>query len=63
MSFEMDVYLVVVLYVCCYDVEFDICDVKVMMDIENICAKSVDMVMKELMGLIIVYNFVVQLCK
>lgn len=44
-----------------YDVEFDIRDVKVTMDTENIRAKSVDMVKKELMGSIIAYNLVAQL--
>lgn len=44
-----------------YDVEFDIRDVKVTMDTENIRAKSVDMAMKELMGSIIAYNLVAQL--
>lgn len=44
-----------------YDVEFDIRDVKVTMDTENIRAQSVDMVMKELMGSIIAHNLVSQL--
>ena len=44
-----------------YDVEFDIRDVKVTMDTENIRAKSVEMVMKELMGSIVAYNLVAQL--
>jgi hypothetical protein len=43
-----------------YDVEFDIRDVKVTMDAENIHAKSVDMVKKELYTSIVAYNLVVQ---
>ena len=46
-----------------YDVEFDIRDVKVTMDTENIRAKSVDTVMKELLGSVIAYNLVAQLRK
>jgi hypothetical protein len=43
-----------------YDVEFDIRDVKVTMDAENIRAKSVDMVLKELYTSIVAYNLVTQ---
>jgi hypothetical protein len=43
-----------------YDVEFDIRDVKVTMDTENIRAKSVDMVKKELYTSIVAYNLVAQ---
>jgi hypothetical protein len=43
-----------------YDVEFDIRDVKVTMDAENIRAKSVEMVMKELYTSIVAYNLVAQ---
>jgi len=43
-----------------YDVEFDIRDLKVTMDAENIRAKSVDMVKKELYTSIVAYNLVVQ---
>lgn len=43
-----------------YEVEFDIRDVKVTMDAENIRAKSVDMVKKELYTSIIAYNLVAQ---
>lgn len=43
-----------------YDVEFDIRDVKVTMDAENIRAKSVEMVKKELYTSIVAYNLVVQ---
>lgn len=43
-----------------YDVEFDIRDVKVTMDAENIRAKSVEMVKKELYTSIVAYNLVAQ---
>ena len=43
-----------------YDVEFDIRDVKVTMDTENIAAKSLPMVMKELMTSIVAFNLVAQ---
>lgn len=43
-----------------YDVEFDIRDVKVTMDAENIRARSVDMVLKELYTSIVAYNLVAQ---
>lgn len=43
-----------------YDVEFDIRDVKVTLDTENIRAKSVSMVMKELMCSIVAFNLVAQ---
>jgi hypothetical protein len=46
-----------------YDVEFDIRDLKVTMDTENIRAKSVDTMMKELLGSVIAYNLVMQLRK
>lgn len=46
-----------------YDVEFDIRDLKVTMDTENIRAKSVDTMMKELLGSVIAYNLVAQLRK
>ena len=46
-----------------YDVEFDIRDVKVTMDTENIRAKSVDTMMKELHGSVIAYNLVAQVRK
>jgi hypothetical protein len=46
-----------------YDVEFDIRDVKVTMDSENIRAKSVDTLKKELLGSVIAYNLVAQLRK
>ncbi len=43
-----------------YDVEFDIRDLKVTMDTENIRAKSVDMFKKELYASVVAYNLVVQ---
>ena len=43
-----------------YDVEHDIRDVKVAMDTENIRAKSVEMVKKELLTSIVAYNLVMQ---
>lgn len=43
-----------------YDVEFDIRDLKVTMDAENILAKSVEMVKKELMASVIAFNLVMQ---
>jgi hypothetical protein len=43
-----------------YDVEFDIRDIKVTMDAENIRAKSVEMVKKELYTSIVGYNLVAQ---
>ena len=51
------------LYCRRYDVEFDIRDLKVTMDTENIRAKSVDTMMKELLGSVIAYNLVAQLRK
>jgi hypothetical protein len=49
------------LYLRRYDVEFDIRDLKVTMDTENIRAKKLDTVMKELWGSVIAYNLVAQL--
>lgn len=43
-----------------YDVEFDIRDLKVTMDTENIRAKSVAMAMKEIYTSIVAYNLVAQ---
>jgi hypothetical protein len=48
------------LYLKRYDVEFDIRDLKVTMDTENIRAKHLDTVFKELLGSIIAYNLVAQ---
>jgi len=47
-------------YSCRYDVEHDIRDIKVTLDTENIRAKSVDMVKKELLTSMVAYNLVVQ---
>lgn len=60
---EFDALSVGELYRRRYDVEFDLRDLKVTMDTENIRAKSVDMVMKELLGSVIAYNLVSQLRK
>lgn len=43
-----------------YDVEFDIRDLKVTMDAENILAKSVEMVKKELLTSVISFNLIMQ---
>lgn len=43
-----------------YDVEHDIRDVKVTLNTENIPAKSVEMVKKELLTSLVAYNLVVQ---
>jgi hypothetical protein len=43
-----------------YEVEFDIRDLKVTMDAENIRAKSVEMVKKELMTSVIAFNLITQ---
>ena len=48
------------LYCRRYDVEFDIRDLKVTMDAENIRAKSVDMFKKELYTSVVAYNLVAQ---
>ena len=48
------------LYLRRYDVEFDIRDLKVTMDTENIRAKKLDTVKKELLGSVIAYNLVTQ---
>ncbi len=48
------------LYCRRYDVEFDIRDLKVTMDAENIRAKSVEMFKKELYTSVVAYNLVVQ---
>lgn len=55
---EADAQSVGSLYLRRYDVEFDIRDLKVTMDTENIRAKHLDTVFKELMGSIIAYNLV-----
>lgn len=43
-----------------YDGEFDIRDVKVTMDVENMRARQYDTIMKELYGSVMAYNLVVQ---
>ena len=58
---EADAASVGELYLRRYDIEFDIRDLKVTMDTENIQAKKLDTVKKELMGSIIAYNMVSQL--
>ncbi|WP_342190252.1 IS4 family transposase [Stieleria varia] len=62
-NIEADALSVGELYRRRYDVEFDIRDLKVTMDTENIRAKSVDTMKKELMGSVIAYNLVSQLRK
>lgn len=51
------------LYLRRYDVEFDIRDLKVTMDTENIRAKKLDTVMKELLGSVVAYNLIAQFRK
>lgn len=60
---EADAKSVAATYQRRYDVEFDIRDLKVTMDTENIRAKSVDTMKKELYGSVIAYNLVAQLRK
>ena len=59
-TLEVDALSVAELYSRRYDVEFDIRDVKVTMDAENIRAKSVEMVKKELMTSIVAFNLIAQ---
>lgn len=59
-SLEIDALTAAELYCRRYDVEFDIRDVKVTMDTENIRAKSVEMVQKELMTSVVAYNLTAQ---
>lgn len=59
-SLEVEAASVAKLYSYRYDVEFDIRDLKVTMDTENIRAKSVAMVEKELLTSIVAYNLVAQ---
>lgn len=59
-SLDFDALSAAELYCRRYDVEFDIRDLKVTMDAENIRAKSVDMVKKELMTSVVAYNLVAQ---
>lgn len=60
-NLEVDASSQATLYLRRYDVEFDIRDLKVTMDTENLRAKSVDTVMKELMASVVAYNLVAQL--
>jgi hypothetical protein len=59
-SLEIDAFSAAELYRHRYDVEFDIRDVKVTMDTENIRAKSVEMVLKEIMTSVVAYNLAAQ---
>lgn len=59
-TLEIDALSAAELYSRRYDVEFDIRDVKVTMDAENILAKSVVMVKKELMTSIVAFNLIAQ---
>ena len=59
-TLEMDALSSADLYNRRYDVEFDIRDIKVTMDTENIRAKSVDMFKKELYASVVAYNLTVQ---
>ena len=59
-SLEIDALSAADLYSCRYDVEFDIRDLKVTMDAEDIRARSVEMVKKELMGSVLAFNLVMQ---
>jgi len=57
---EADAASLAELYLRRYDVEFDIRDLKVTMDTENIRARKLDTAMKELHGSVIAYNLVAQ---
>ena len=59
-SLELEALTASNIYCRRYDVEFDIRDVKVTLDAENIRAKSVEMVKKELYTSIVAYNLVAQ---
>lgn len=59
-SLETDALTAAELYLRRYDIEFDIRDLKVTMDAENIQAKSVVMVLKELFTSIVAYNLITQ---
>jgi hypothetical protein len=59
-SLELDGSTASDLYCRRYDVEFDIRDVKVTLDAENIRAKSVEMFKKELYTSVVAYNLVAQ---
>jgi hypothetical protein len=59
-TLEIDADSAAAIYKRRYDIEFDIRDLKVTMDAENIRARSVDMVEKELYTSIVAYNLAVQ---
>jgi hypothetical protein len=59
-TLEIDAISAAQLYQHRYEVEFDIRDLKVTMDTENILAKSVEMVKKELMTSVIAFNLIMQ---
>jgi hypothetical protein len=59
-TLEIDATSAAQLYSRRYDVEFDIRDLKVTMDAENILAQSVVIVKKELMTSVIAYNLIAQ---
>lgn len=59
-NLELDGLTASELYCRRYDVEFDIRDLKVTMDAENIRAKSVEMFKKELYTSVVAYNLVAQ---
>ena len=59
-TLEIDAISAAQLYQHRYEVEFDIRDLKVTMDAENILAKSVEMVKKELMTSVVAFNLIMQ---
>jgi hypothetical protein len=59
-TLEIDAMSAADLYSRRYDVEFDIRDLKVTMDAENILAQSVVMVKKELMTSVVAFNLIAQ---
>jgi len=59
-TLEIDAASAAELYSRRYDVEFDIRDLKVTMDAENILAQSVVMVKKELMTSVVAFNLIAQ---
>ena len=59
-TLEIDATSAAQLYQHRYEVEFDIRDLKVTMDTENILAQSVEMVNKELMTSVIAFNLIMQ---
>ena len=59
-TLEIDATSAAELYSRRYDVEFDIRDLKVTMDAENILAQSVEMVKKELFTSVVAFNLIAQ---